>query len=214
MSQFRVQLPHDICYRVIAIDGSHPNWTGLQARAHWMQPTIHSVKGHLRWVHFPSPWISLFSTWTSALRRADYFTGECGATRVSIMVIDIEPIYTACVDAYHFALADHFARPWQHRAEVMCFNAIPESCFLAEIPAQQRVPKLTPGLRLGVPEDLLIEAISTYSKRLSRPRGLSDDDLVRDREAVSCWIFDAIWSKGIFSPQAKMCRIMQSFAHT
>ncbi|KYG41117.1 hypothetical protein M433DRAFT_138278 [Acidomyces richmondensis BFW] len=55
-----------------------------------------------------------------------------------------------------------------------------QSCFLAEIPAQKPVPETAPKLRLNVPEDLLIEAVSTYSKRLSRSRGQPDDDFVRD----------------------------------
>lgn len=177
---------------------THPNHTGQRARAQWAHPTIDSVRGHLPWAHFPSPWISLFSSWASALRRAKYFTRECGASRVCIMAIDMEAVGTACIDAYQFALAYHFHDPSLYRGEVLCFNTIPESRLLAEIPAERSVPKSGPWSRLKVPEDLLTEAISTCSKRLSPPKeGEAHDQIVRDCEAVSCWLFDSIWSRSI-----------------
>lgn len=33
LAQFTIQPPHHICYRVVAMDGSNPNHTGLRARA-------------------------------------------------------------------------------------------------------------------------------------------------------------------------------------
>ena len=212
LAEFKVQSPSYICYRVVAMDGLRPNHTGLRARAQWVYPTLASVRKHLLWVHFESPWISLSSSWALALRRATYFTHKCDASSVYIMVIDMEPIEAACIDAYQFALAHSFSAPLLYRGEVLRFNAIPESCFLGEIPAQLPVPESPTRLRLNVPEDLLIEAISTYTKRLSPSRESANDDLIRDCEAVRCWLFDSIWSRSITAPQAKMIRIMQSFA--
>lgn len=205
-----VQPPHHMCYRVVATDGSNPNHIGLQARAQWAYPTIGSVRKHLWWEPFQSPWISLFSSWASALRRAKHFACECRATRVYIMAIDMEPIETDCIDAYQFALAYRLDNPWLYREEILCFNTIPESCLLAEIPAEKPVARTALRPRLKVPEDLLTEAISTYSRRLS-PLVEEADHIVRDCEAVRCWFFDSIWSRSISESQAKMCPIMQSF---
>ena len=210
LNRLKVQSPHHICYRVIAMDGSNPNHTGLQARAQWEYPTIDSVRRHLRWKHFQTPWISLFSSWASALRRAECFARKCGAACVYIMAIDMEPIEKDCVDAYQFALAYRLDNPSLHQEEVLCFNMIPESCLLAEIPAEKPVAWTAFRPRLKVPEDLLTEAISTYSKRLSPLGDGAHDHIIRDCEAVRCWFSDSIWSRSISEPQAKMGRIMQS----
>jgi hypothetical protein len=210
LAQFKFQRPHHICYRVVAMDGFNPNQTGLQARAQWAYPTIDSVRRHLRWKRFQSPWISLFSSWASALRRAERFAQEWGATCVYIMAIDMEPIETKCIDAHQFALAYRLDKPSLYRDEVLCFNMIPKSCLLAEIPAEKVVARTGLRPRLNVPGDLLTEAISTYSRRLS-PLVEEADHIVRDCEAVRCWLFDSIWSRSISEPQAKMSRIMQSF---
>ena len=209
LAQFTIQPPHHICYRVVAMDGSSPNHTGLQARAQWAYPTIDSVRGHLRWNHFQSPWISLFSSWASALHRANYFTRHCGATHVYIMAIDLEAIKTNCIDAHQFALAYHLRGPWLYQGEVLCFNMVPESCLLAEIPAEQPVPETALYPRLKVPGHLLAEARSIYAKRLSFSGGEAHAEIVRDCEAMSCWLFDSIWSRSISEPQAKMSRIIQ-----
>ena len=115
LAQFKAQPPHHICYRVVAMDGYNPNHTGLQARAQCAYPTIDSVRRHLGWELFQSPWISLFSSWASALRRAKYFARKCGATRVYIMAIDMEPIERDCIDAYQFALACRLDNPSLYR---------------------------------------------------------------------------------------------------
>ncbi|KAK1050697.1 hypothetical protein LTR74_016978 [Friedmanniomyces endolithicus] len=213
LTQFQVRSPRYICYRVVAMDGSYPNHTGLRARAQWTYPTVDSVTRHPCWAPSSSPWISLLSSWASALRRAKYFTRKCRASRVSIMVIDMEAVGKAYIDAYQFALAYNLRNPWLYQGEVLCFNTIPELCLLAEIPAQRSVPESASGLRLKVPEELLTEAISSYSKRLSPMKGEAHDEMVRDCEAVSRWLFDAIWARSIFEPQAKMGRIMQSFVN-
>jgi hypothetical protein len=126
------------------------------------------------------------------------------------MAIDMEAIETDCIDAYQFALACRLDNPSLHREEILCFNMIPESCLLAEIPAEKPVARTTLRPRLKVPQDLVTEAISTYSMRLS-PLVEEADHIVRDCEAVRCWLFDSIWSRSISEPQAKMSRIMQSF---
>lgn len=127
------------------------------------------------------------------------------------MAIDVEPIETNCIDAYQFALAHGLDNPSLYREETLCFNMIPESCVLAEIPAQIPVDRTTFCSRLNVPEDLLAETVSIYSRRLSPLGEESHAHFIRDCEAVRCWLFDSIWSRSIFEPQAKMGRIMQSF---
>lgn len=210
LAQFKFQWPNHICYRVVAMDGSSPNHTGLQARAQWAYPTIDSVRRHLRWKRFQSPWISLSSSWASALRRAERLAREYGATCIYIMAIDMEPIEAYCIDAHQFALADRLGNPSLYREEVLCFNMIPESCLLAEIAAGKPAAGTAHQARLNVPEDFLKKAISTYSRRLS-PLVEEPDHIVRNCEAVRCWLFDSIWSRSISEPQAKMSRIMQSF---
>lgn len=125
------------------------------------------------------------------------------------MSIDMEPIEAYCIDAHQFALVGHLDNPSLYREEVLCFNMIPESCLLAEIPAGKPAARNAHQARLNIPEDLLTKAISTYSIRLS-PLVEEADHIVRDCEAVRCWLFDSIWSRSISEPQAKMGRIMQS----
>lgn len=83
------------------------------------------------------------------------------------MAVDMEPIKTNCIDAHQLALAYDLDKPSLDRDEVLCFNMIPESCLLAEIPAEKAVARTALRPRLNVPEDLLTEAISAYSRRLS-----------------------------------------------
>lgn len=97
-SIFRTPYSHGLAFRVLASGGNVANHADVLARNPAKLPTYQSIRNHLRWKRRPSPWVSLYTSWSAAMRRAKWYH-QRGAVTVDIAIVNLDRHQARCFDA-------------------------------------------------------------------------------------------------------------------
>ena len=120
-----------IGFRVVANGYNHYD---IVARNPTAPTTFTTVDNHLTWQHSTTPWVSVFSTWSAAMRRAKWYTNK-GARDVVIVVVDLTKINHSTLNVAALkAYISGFILPW-HAYELLIDQGINEEAVVACIPA-------------------------------------------------------------------------------
>ena len=174
---------HHIAFRVQA--NGH-NYLCPDARDPDEPPSLVSVDNHLNGRLTPTPWISIFFTWTGALSHANWYKATSNPKVLSVLIIDLFKLdrdHILCVDAAK--LQKHISGyvSEEHKHEYLIYQHYPNDAMVAWMPTiGTQVDAFTPS---GI--------VSAHSSFFDQAGG-------EDEEAIKKWVKkwledDADWLK-------------------
>ncbi|CAJ2508650.1 Uu.00g136760.m01.CDS01 [Anthostomella pinea] len=173
-----------IGFRVVAEDGSKPNYAGLLARYPDGQADDASLIRHLTWRRCYSPWVSVHVDWDAAIRRAEYYRNSRNARSIYIVVVDME-MHSPSINAASFALHYGLQNLNVYQAESLYYGGIDERAIVAIIPATLGFQKCNIHLAT-VPRDILLSDWSLLDETYIRT-GVYDGILEQRVKEAWCW---------------------------
>lgn len=196
-----------ISFRVLAHDGTRPNYTRYAARNPNAPKTVGTLRAHLRWhrINVQTPWYSTYWDWSLALGRAEWYISVYKAHNVCILMLDQEKLGPA-IDAFAFAERDAFPKPWIHRAEHLYHGMIPQGAILGFMPASHPwdVKDLCTGL-LAAPRQIFEDSMALYEPRLCFHK-----DEWQYIQALREWFYDHFYAHYICFDRIKVDRLLDS----